>query len=407
MSEFRENNYRYERILISLSFLGLFFFLFPRAVEWLNIYISTLVILYILYILLSKTELKVYWTSFIFIFFLIVLLLKGVPSKEFEYRYFKYLNLVLLFFFYQFNCLFFSKHIKFVSLLFPLVIIVFNFLFILRLFFSADSSIALIENTFDNLGLYCIFLALSVIVFSFFSNRSKIPYIKIVSNCIILLVVISVIIFHSRTALILIIAYLILEHLWTKYSNLKCGIGIIAITSVILLLTFFIKNDSTQGRFFIYKTSISIIKDNPVLGIGYCNFPSVFPVYQAAMFQNGKMSEKEIYLADNTMVALNEYIHTTVEFGVFGLSLLLLTIFLILFYGKAFLSIYLCLCIAMFFSYILHSEVIVYLIILLISLSPAPIISKMSRFISIIICAVIIFITGYNINSVIYKKKMC
>jgi hypothetical protein len=168
-------------------------------------------------------------------------------------------------------------------------------------------------------------------------------------------------------------------------------------------LAIFIKQDSSSGRMFIWKTSSGIIKDNPIYGIGYDNFATVYPNYQALMYETGKMSDKDLYVADNTKMALNEYIQTTAELGAIGLILLVSIIITYLYYGKREMPVYLCICIGMLFSYILHSAIIVYILILVLSLNRVPPLFKLNWTSSAIILSVLMLFSMHSINICMHK----
>jgi O-antigen ligase len=104
-------------------------------------------------------------------------------------------------------------------------------------------------------------------------------------------------------------------------------------TGLIFLLfsigIYHLKKGSSDGRLFIWKNSIQIIKDNPFFGVGFDRFKTHYMEYQANYFSNiGETSEALV--ADNTYYAFNEFIQFTVENGIIGfiiLIILLITIF--------------------------------------------------------------------------------
>lgn len=88
--------------------------------------------------------------------------------------------------------------------------------------------------------------------------------------------------------------------------------------TVLVLLVFFIKSDSSLGRVLIYKVSIQIFQDNFLLGIGLGNFQEVYLYQQANYFSKEIYTNKELLLADNTHYAFNDYWQFIIEIGIVG-----------------------------------------------------------------------------------------
>ncbi|MDJ1497760.1 O-antigen ligase family protein [Cytophagaceae bacterium DM2B3-1] len=92
---------------------------------------------------------------------------------------------------------------------------------------------------------------------------------------------------------------------------------------IILVVTYFGKRHSSDGRLYIWKKCIDIISQNPWLGTGYTNFAYVYNEYQRAYFSTSR-SVYETSLADYTEQAYNQFLETCVEQGIPGLAILLL-----------------------------------------------------------------------------------
>ena len=95
------------------------------------------------------------------------------------------------------------------------------------------------------------------------------------------------------------------------------------IASVILFLFFAgaigayqLKKHSADGRTFIWKNTIELIKQNP-LGVGLGNYSGSYGHIQAAYFETGKGMEDEERVAGNPEYAFNEYLQILAEQGVF------------------------------------------------------------------------------------------
>ncbi|WP_298649906.1 O-antigen ligase family protein [uncultured Proteiniphilum sp.] len=92
-------------------------------------------------------------------------------------------------------------------------------------------------------------------------------------------------------------------------------LGIVALSMVGLAGIYYLKKDSADGRAFIWKTSIQVIKEHP-LGVGLGNFPGVYGEKQAEYFGTQQGSEQEQLVAGNPEYAFNEYVQVCVESGI-------------------------------------------------------------------------------------------
>ena len=76
-----------------------------------------------------------------------------------------------------------------------------------------------------------------------------------------------------------------------------------------------LKKDSADGRSFIWKNTIELIKQNP-LGVGIGNYSGSYGHIQAAYFESGKATEDEKRVAGNPEYAFNEYLQICAEQGI-------------------------------------------------------------------------------------------
>lgn len=115
---------------------------------------------------------------------------------------------------------------------------------------------------------------------------------------------------------------------WIKqYKDLgfyKKKLLLIAVFGIILSGLFGIykfKEDSAKGRLLTWKVSADIVKEHPIVGVGYDQFTAHFMEAQANFFsENSHLAEA--MLADNTYYAFNFPLQFTVENGLIGLFLL-------------------------------------------------------------------------------------
>lgn len=92
---------------------------------------------------------------------------------------------------------------------------------------------------------------------------------------------------------------------------------------------FLLKKDSALGRVLIWKTSLYMIAEKPLLGHGPGAFRAEYMERQAAYFKAHPDSRYSL-LADNVTHPFNEYLSLAVEYGIAGLIVLLGVIVVIL-----------------------------------------------------------------------------
>ncbi len=102
---------------------------------------------------------------------------------------------------------------------------------------------------------------------------------------------------------------------------------------LLLILSFFklysLKQDSADGRLFIWKICTQIIKEKPILGHGYNSFTSTYTIGQSNYFQENPNDNKNGLLADDILFAYNDYIQIVIEYGVIGFIFFLAIVLLL------------------------------------------------------------------------------
>ncbi|WP_298739827.1 O-antigen ligase family protein [uncultured Chitinophaga sp.] len=101
----------------------------------------------------------------------------------------------------------------------------------------------------------------------------------------------------------------------------------------IILLIFYIKKDSSFGRYFIYKRSLELSAANPITGYGSNSFGRVYNLFQADFFSKHKSTQQERLVADNINIAPSDFIQILIEFGAIGLLLTLLVMITVIYLG--------------------------------------------------------------------------
>lgn len=105
---------------------------------------------------------------------------------------------------------------------------------------------------------------------------------------------------------------------WQLYG-LFCSI-LIVFTSISYFFYQY-KQESSEGRLFVWKISAVLCKERPVLGYGTYTFKKYYNLAQANYFQNGNGAVKEIQNASHVQVPYNDYLLTFVEGGFIGFAL--------------------------------------------------------------------------------------
>jgi tetratricopeptide (TPR) repeat protein len=110
---------------------------------------------------------------------------------------------------------------------------------------------------------------------------------------------------------------------YKKYKAFYFLIGVAFSVSVVLVLALLFKTGSTSGRILIYKISYPMYVNNWLHGIGYDNFKSQYPLYQAKYFADNLGTVPEMLLADNTYFVFNDYWQFIIEGGMMSMIILL------------------------------------------------------------------------------------
>lgn len=219
-----------------------------------------------------------------------------------------------------------------------------------------------IKGSFDNSGIYSLFLTIHLLILPIFLRSLK-TIARLVVLVFAVFGLILVVFVGSRTAwlallsgsiLILLNAY---RYLQTKIIQANQKYFIACFIGVVLGLKYLysFKQDSADGRILIWKSTLLLIREAPLFGNGFGAFGARYNFFQATYFSINRSSQFE-NLAANSKVAFNEFIQITADFGLIGLILFLFVIYQF-FRG----------CLSLPYPYKIHSIVVG--IILLISFS--------------------------------------
>jgi O-antigen polymerase len=112
-----------------------------------------------------------------------------------------------------------------------------------------------------------------------------------------------------------------------KYITIFIFLILILITVWASYKLYNFKITSTDGRVFIWKNCLQIIKEKPFFGHGYESFQTEIRQTQISYFKNNPGNIKNGLLAGNPVFAFNDYLQMTAEYGIVGLFILLFIIF--------------------------------------------------------------------------------
>ena len=104
-------------------------------------------------------------------------------------------------------------------------------------------------------------------------------------------------------------------------SNKKVWIPGLGGCVLLLIVLYFYKRDSADGRTLLWAVSLKMIAEKPLLGWGADGFSASYMQHQAAFLLQHPES-KLVYLADNVTHPFNEFLLLGVKYGLVGLSAL-------------------------------------------------------------------------------------
>lgn len=176
-------------------------------------------------------------------------------------------------------------------------------------------------GSFYNPGPFGCFLSmiLPVALFTYLKSSHSVIRIACLAYCIICLFIIpgslSRTAWVSAVAGIGIVLYHVTEFRVSKHNRLLIFLSIIVGIIVCAIIIYHFKQDSADGRLFIWKIAIMSLDNIPFLGVGWQNVPGGYGSAQEAYFASGLGTEREIYLADAPGYLYNEYLQVAFAFG--------------------------------------------------------------------------------------------
>ncbi len=114
------------------------------------------------------------------------------------------------------------------------------------------------------------------------------------------------------------IAKMLLERIIQRF-RLNTFIGLTLVVAITLSLfagMYYMKKDSADGRVLIWKNTISLIKENPITGVGFGHFGVEYGNRQAKYFSSAERNLDEIRVAGVPQFAFNDFLQMTAEQGI-------------------------------------------------------------------------------------------
>ena len=189
-----------------------------------------------------------------------------------------------------------------------------------------------VTGSWNNPNVIAIFLALTTPIFLFLF-QSKFKKISLMGFITLL---VALLLLKCRTALIgTILSFVVfygLEHNfigWVKDKKNRSSAKALLILSLLFIipissLLYKVKQDSADGRKFIWKLSAQMSTEKPLIGYGYGYFEKEYNLYQANYIKQGKATTEELTNAGPVIMPHNELLQNAVEGGSIGLLLILL-----------------------------------------------------------------------------------
>lgn len=257
--------------------------------------------------------------SIYIILFISYLIIRGLISHAPTIKILILLSSLLFYFFVRFSdCN--KRHVGIVIACMCLFQAIYGLMQFLEL--SSSHGIFKIVGSYDNPAGFAASLAAGFpICFSLCSSRNKVIRFMGIISCI--TITIGLFLSESRAGIITIFASTMVFG-WFRYNaqilKYKRRVLFGGLTFILLLipLLFFFKTDSALGRLLVWRNSVEMIKDAPIVGSGADSFLAKYMVYQNQYFDKHPESIFS-QLADNVLHPFNEYLLLTIEYGLIGL----------------------------------------------------------------------------------------
>ncbi|UCC39086.1 MAG: O-antigen ligase family protein [Candidatus Aminicenantes bacterium] len=200
------------------------------------------------------------------------------------------------------------------------------------------------KGLFFNVNHFAMYIALNIpLAIVLTSRKKRRSLIQLLFFSILGLLVVCVILSKCRTVYAGLILTLLLMlfirhgHIFkliyfrsSRYILFAWSLVSVIIIGTAAVLIYYLKPLSAIGRILVWKVSLQMFSEFPILGVGFNNFSSMYNLYQGRFFNQGLGTEMERLSASFVSYAFNDYLESVVEFGIFGLIIFVFFWYLII-----------------------------------------------------------------------------
>jgi len=189
---------------------------------------------------------------------------------------------------------------------------------------------------FSNPSLFGIYLAFSIVVLFSFIGSDEWKNQKTIYLCLIVLLAVCYMLkSESRAALVAILGCSVMYAPIRKVmiGSFKGIVFTIIVGFFLLTALYVLKPESANGRILIWLSSLSMLGENWLFGVGIEKFSVSFLRHQAIVLDNDLFYKSLGMYADETRTAFNDVLHFSCERGVLGF-ICVLYIFRVLFSNR-------------------------------------------------------------------------
>lgn len=185
-----------------------------------------------------------------------------------------------------------------------------------------------ITGSFDNPAGYAIALA-ACLPFTLHTTYKLKRYGQIYAIIMVMVTIGGILLSGSRTGIVAMgtaLTISLLHHIpWNKRIKRQLFIGSIAVGIFVIIVLYFVRKDSADGRLLVWRCTWELIKEKPLTGHGAGSFGGQYMPAQAH-YLSEHPNKRHNWLAENIKHPFNEYLKLWVEYGAIGLIIILLGI---------------------------------------------------------------------------------
>lgn len=258
--------------------------------------------------------------------FLCVISLSSALIKEYPVSHFIYYGIMSSTLLVMFSKNYVRERLPLLKKSLICVTLLINIVILVAILFDGNIMILHVGNS----GILAIFISISVctlLKITFSENCNKIM-VKVGCTLLIAVDVIYIYMLESRTAFIVISIFLLVCSSYNK-RYLRYGLlGVIVIVFAFAIIGNESKSQSFVGRSFILRNCFSLFAENPLVGTGGIgSFGVKYSIKQAQYFTTHTEMDDYFLVADNVIVACNEFVQLLCEVGIIGLGIVVFMIY--------------------------------------------------------------------------------